>query len=342
MDTNRLETNFFLLLLALFLVLAIFVFLPYLSALILAAVFAVVMKPVYVRLKSWLGGWEGVSALIVVLLVVVIVFTPLMIFGLQIFEEATGLYLDLLGGRNGVGGTLQRLENYFQGALPGISVSFGEYLRQFVSWLLQNIAVFFTGLAQVFITLLLGLLGLYYLLKDGEKFEARLVALMPLSQKYSELIWQRLTATINSVVKGTLLIAVLQGIIAGIGFWIFGVPNPAFWGSVTVFAALVPTVGTSLVVVPAVIYLLLVAKSAAALGLLIWGALAVGLLDNFLAPQLIKRGSHIHPFLILLSVLGGLSLMGPIGFLAGPLVLSALFALFDIYSALILKREIAG
>lgn len=341
MDAGRLETYFFLLLLSLVLILAVFVFLPYLNALFLAAVLAVVIKPVYRRLTRWFGGLESVAALLTVFLVLTIVFTPFIIFGMRIFQEATDLYLALMGNDPGWGGALERLENYFRDVAPGISINFSEYLRQFVSWLLQNTAAIFTGLAQVFVTILLSLFGLYYLLKDGEKLESRLIALMPLSRKYSQMIWERLEVMINSVIKGRLLIAVLQGMLAGIGFGIFGVPNPAFWGSVTMFAALVPTVGTSLVIVPAVVYLFLAGGPAAGFGLLIWGTLVVGLIDNFLAPQLIERGTRIHPFLILLSVLGGISLLGPIGFLAGPLVLSILFAILDIYSVLILKRETA-
>lgn len=341
MDTNRLETYFFLALLVLVLVLTVFILLPHLSALMLAAVFAVVMRPTYRRFSRLFRGREGTAALATVLVVLIIIFTPLMVLGVKIFQEITNMYLALLDNGPDFGGVLARLESYLQRAVPGISVSLGEYLRQFISWLLKNISFIFTGLTQVALAIFLGLLGLYYLLKDGEKFESRLVSLLPLSPRYSQLILERLTATINSVIKGSLLIALVQGFLTGVGFWVFGVPNPAFWGSVTVFAALVPAVGTSLVIVPGVAYLFLTAKPLAAFGLLAWGMLAVGFIDNFLAPQFIKRGARIHPFLILLSVLGGLSLMGPIGFLAGPLVLSVLFALFDIYAVLILKREIA-
>jgi predicted PurR-regulated permease PerM len=338
MDTGRLETYFFLLLLSLVLILTALVFLPYLSALLLAVILAVIMRPVYERLRRLLGGRESLAAFLVVLVVVAVVFTPLILFGVQIFQEATNLYLVLVG--DSFSGAVRGLEEYLQSAFPGLSLSLGGYLRQFVSWLLQNMTAFFSGLAQIFITLLLCLLGLYYFLKDGERFKSRLIALLPLSPKYSQLIWERLTATVNSVIKGALFVALLQGVIAGTGFAIFGVPNPVFWGSLAVFAALIPMLGTSLVITPAIIYLFFNVGPAPALGLLLWGILAVGLIDNFLAPQLIKRGARIHPFLILLSVLGGLSLMGPIGFLAGPLLLSVLFALFDIYSPLILKREL--
>lgn len=339
MDTNRLETYFFLLLLFLALVLMAFMFLQYLQALILAFVFAVIMKPIYLNFNRWFGGQKSIAAIASVLLLIVIVFAPLIILSIKIFQEGTSLYLTLLDNRPGLGGALAQFENYLQNLMPGIKFNFGEYLRQIVSWLLENISFIFTGLAQAIFVLFLGLLGFYYLLKDGDKFEARLISFLPLSQKYSGMIWERLNATVNSVIKGSLLIAVIQGVLTGIGFAIFGVPSPAFWGLVTVFAALVPTLGTSLVIAPAVIYLFFSHSFAQALGLIIWGVIAVGLIDNFLAPQFIKRGTKIHPFLILLSVLGGLSLMGPIGFLAGPLVLSMFFALLDIYSILILKRE---
>ena len=120
-----------------------------------------------------------------------------------------------------------------------------------------------------------------------------------------------------------------------VGIWIFGIPNATLWGSIAAIAALIPSVGTSLVVLPGVLYLFLFGERFAALGLMIWGMTAVGLIDNILGPHLMKRGIAIHPFFILLSVLGGLGLFGPVGFLIGPLILALLFALLDIYAKVI-------
>jgi len=140
---------------------------------------------------------------------------------------------------------------------------------------------------------------------------------------------------VNSVVKGSLIVGVVQGVLTGVGFALFGVPNPALWATIAAIASLIPTIGTGLVLIPGISYLFLVGASSNAIGLIIWGVFAVGLVDNFLGPKLIERGVKIHPFLILLSVLGGIGLFGPIGFLAGPLILSWLFALLDMYPALI-------
>jgi predicted PurR-regulated permease PerM len=112
---------------------------------------------------------------------------------------------------------------------------------------------------------------------------------------------------------------------------IFDIPAPAVWGAVAAIAAFIPGIGTSLVIVPGIIYLLLTGNTAYAIGLAIWGAVAVGLIDNVLGPHLVNKGVHIHPFLILVSVLGGLSTFGPIGFILGPLVLALLFALLEVY-----------
>ncbi|MCX6702750.1 MAG: AI-2E family transporter [Candidatus Wolfebacteria bacterium] len=164
------------------------------------------------------------------------------------------------------------------------------------------------------------------------------ISFLPLSAHHSEEIYSRMESAVNSVIRGAIVIAIIQGITAGIGFMIFGVPNAVFWGALTCFAALVPTIGTALVVFPAAAYLLLHGAMWSGLGLIIWGLLVAGLIDNFLSPQLTKKGVGAHPFLVLLSVLGGITVMGPIGFLAGPLILSFLVALLGIYPELVKKE----
>ena len=137
---------------------------------------------------------------------------------------------------------------------------------------------------------------------------------------------------INSVIKGSLVIAIIQGILTGLGFTLFQVPNPALWGSIASITALIPGIGTALVLIPGILYLFFSFKIGLGFGLLAWGILAVGLIDNILGPTLVGRGTKIHPFLVLFGVLGGIQLFGPAGFIAGPLILSLLFALAEIYS----------
>jgi predicted PurR-regulated permease PerM len=123
----------------------------------------------------------------------------------------------------------------------------------------------------------------------------------------------------------------IQGILVGFGFYLFDVPSPAIWGFVAAISSIIPTIGTSMVTIPGVLFLLFTGHPLPALGLLIWAITAVGLIDNFLAPIIIKSGVNIHPFLILMSVLGGIAVFGPLGFIIGPVLLSLLFTLFDLY-----------
>ena len=155
------------------------------------------------------------------------------------------------------------------------------------------------------------LFALFYLLRDGGKFKRALISLSPLIDSYDEKIIQKVKQAIKSVVAGSLVVSLAQGISTGLGFYIFGVPNPALWGSFAVVSALIPGFGTSLVLIPGILYLFIESTQIHAIGLLIWGALAVGLVDNVLGPMLVNRGVQIHPFIILLSVMGGLVFFGP-------------------------------
>jgi predicted PurR-regulated permease PerM len=175
------------------------------------------------------------------------------------------------------------------------------------------------------------IIAFYFFLRDGTRLRRVAVELSPLGDEYDEQIIGKVKQTINSVVKGFLLVAIVQGVLVGIGLAIFGVPKAALWGSAAVFSALVPGVGTALITIPAVIYLWAMGKVLAAIGLFVWAALLVGLVDNLLAPVLYSRGGVSHPFLMFLAVFGGLSLFGPVGFILGPIFLSLLFALVEIY-----------
>ena len=117
----------------------------------------------------------------------------------------------------------------------------------------------------------------------------------------------------------------------GLGLWIFNVPNPALWGVVAAVMSLIPTFGTALVSVPAIIFLFVTGEVTSAVGLLIWATIAVGTIDNFLTPLVVGGKTNISPLLILFSVLGGISFLGPVGILLGPLTVSLLYTLISIY-----------
>ncbi len=342
MDDLKLQSNFLLILLTGAGILAALVFWPFVYVLVLAVIFSVVCWPIHQRIARVFGRYPGLAALLTTLLVVVFILTPLLLLGGQIFVEARQLYLTLTEGSS-----REAVLNIFQGAtgniqqvfpeIDNLSLNFDQYLKQGVTWLVQNLGAIFSNLAGILMNFFLFLLSFYYLLKDGEGLKKIALEVSPLSDGESETILNKLELAINSVVRGNLVIALIQGVLTSGGLAIFGVPNPVLWGMMAAITALIPGVGTSLVIIPSIVYLFLTGQNLPAIGLLIWGVLGVGLIDNFLGPKLVGRGMKLHPLLVILSVLGGAAFFGPVGFLLGPLTLSLFFALFDIYFSLLKK-----
>ena len=341
MNNHQQQTYFFLILFIIIGILGFFIFLPYLSILAVSATFAVIFRPAYTKiLSAFKDKHPGLAAFLTIIIAIGIIFVPLVVFGFAAFGEAKNLYLQLTdNGGSGITHTLKAIEYQLSILVPGVSFKFIEYIKQFFTWIAQNLGGIFSGITQTVVSIFLGLIAFYYFLKDGKKFTETLINLSPLPDTYDKEILERLEIAVNSVIKGTLVIALLQGILTGIGLAIFGVPNSALLGSITAISALLPGIGTALTLVPATLFLFFSGKLSAALGLAIWGIVIVGLIDNFLRPYIIERGIRIHPFLILISVLGGLSFFGISGFLLGPLVLSLIFTLGEIHSNLFKKID---
>lgn len=341
MSTQRVATYFLLGLFVVSLALAVKLFLPFLGELVIATTLAVVLSPVYLFLIRR-GLPEGISAGIVVLGVLLVLMVPLVVFSIALFQEARDLLMQLSEPGSGtLGGVyadvLARVGEYF----PELNISIADIASVGSAWVVNGLQTFFATAATALLGLFITLLGLYYALKDGKYIRNAVSAMSPLPDEFDAQIMSRLERTVTSVVRGTLTVALIQGVLTGTGFALFGIPHATIWGAVAVVAALVPSVGTGLVLAPGVIYLVATGETAMALGLFIWGALAVGMIDNVLGPKLVGRGSEIHSFLILLSVLGGLSVFGPAGFLLGPVLLSLIVSFSQVLKELARMGDIA-
>lgn len=340
---NKTQHYFFLVILVSVIVLTIFIFYPYLTSLLLALVFSVTFRPLHRKISKIFSAGDQTSSLstfITLLIVAILIITPLIFLGKQIYSESASLYYSLTdeGHRSHIITTLNALSktvsSKFFNAFPAYDFSnlnVTTYIQNFLEWSFANLDTIFSSVTRLAFQIFIMLFALFYLLRDGSKLKKALIALSPLIDTYDEKIISKVKQAIRSVVAGSLVVSVIQGVLTGLGFWIFGVPNPALWGSFAVVAALIPGFGTSLILIPGIIYLFIESTQIHAFGLLAWGALAVGMVDNYLAPILINKGIQIHPFIILLSVMGGLAFFGPIGFIAGPLVVALLSALFEIY-----------
>lgn len=350
MYTEKIQTYALVGLLGGVAVLSFFIFKPFLTPLALAAIFSVVLYPIFSRIVNYLRGWRGLAAIITIVLMVFVILAPLSLMALQVIGEAQNTYRSLTSGA-GLANTQEAIlyaGSALESRAPGstllaqdIAADLNTYARNGLGWVLAHVGAFFSSLLIIGLHLFIFLIALYVFLKSGPAIRTELLKLSPFADEDDEFILKKLALTINSVVRGSLAVSLIQGIIAGVGYVIFGVPNPLLWGLFTAVAALVPGVGTALVMAPAIIYLLIAGETLSAIGLLAWGIAAVGLIDNFIGPVLMGRGIHFPPLVILLSVLGGLAFFGAAGIFLGPLTVSLLLALFSLY-AHAADKEAAG
>lgn len=348
MNRRTFQLGFFIVFLTGIAVLFYFVARPYVSAIFLALITSVL----FAGLNEWIlksfGGRKNLASLVSVLLVLAIIFVPLLAVGHLLIKESTVLYSETQDTNlqnYSLAVVIEKAEAVIEARMPGLNLNLdrflnlGPYVDRGLKWLTSNLANFFSGFLRLTLSAFLYVLCLFYLFRDGRTLTKNILDWSPLFDTHDKLILSKISTTVISVLRGQLMIGIIQGLLTGVGFWIFGVPHPVIWGSVAAVASLVPAIGTTFVNGPAVIYLLLTGQLFQAIGLLIWAVIAVGLVDNILGPYLINRGVKIHPFLVLISVLGGLSLFGPVGFIAGPVVLSLLFALLELYPIIINGRN---
>ncbi|MCF7844568.1 MAG: AI-2E family transporter [Kiritimatiellales bacterium] len=336
MEKTLLEKSFFAVLLVASFALVIAIFLPFFVPIAVAATLAVMVHPVY----CWIANkikYKSIAALLTVLITIIVLLIPLGIIGLMIARETTELYTKFTSNQQQFSVFFRAAEDFIQRYMPALKINLTSYAEQSLKWIVGNFQAVFVGAASTILALFLGIITYYYLLKDGEKFIQKLTALSPLASADEVQIIAKLHRTINSVVRGSIIIALLQGITTGIGLAIFHVPSALLLGSIAGIGALIPTVGTTIVIAPVIVYLFVIQDYVAAVGMLIWGSIAVGLIDNLLHPLLVGKGMKLHPLFIFFAVIGGIAVFGLSGLILGPLAVSFLFALIDVYKEEILS-----
>lgn len=330
MKSKGAEKWFFFGLLFLTFFLVVLIFRPFLAVLIVGASFAVVLHPLF----EWLQAKKvpsTIAAFLVVVLFAGALGIPLIGIGTLVFHQSQDVYRELVDGQGAVA-FIDSITTSLERILPGeVSLDIRERASDAISLVTRNLSTVFTSTLSTLLAIVLMFISLFYFLKDGPRWVRDIVSFSPLPDRDDEKILRKLALSIDGVLKGYLLIAVIQGFLMGVGLALFGVPNPALWGLVAMIASLLPTIGTALVSIPAIIFLLSMGETWAAVGLMVWSAFFVGAIDNFLSPLVIGSKIHVPPLFILFAVLGGIAFFGPVGLLIGPLAVSLLYTLISIY-----------
>ncbi|HEU4677554.1 MAG TPA: AI-2E family transporter [Candidatus Paceibacterota bacterium] len=314
---------------------------PVISAVALAAIVATICYPMYERLLPRMPRKSPtLAALVSLLIVLIVIVIPLVLLSSLLLREAISIYtLFSQGDRLSIVEPLNQLNRAVQTFIPTFSIDAVSVVQQAAQFFVNNLVSIFAGTASTIFLFFIALIAVFYFFRDGRYFTAYLVSMSPLSDDNDTLILEKLARAVRSVALGSVFVAIIQGILTAIGLSLFGFDRAILWGVVASVGALVPSVGTSVVFIPSVIYLFMTGQTMSALGVALWGLLAVGLIDNLLGPYLMSRGNHMHPLVLLLSVLGGVALFGPIGFVLGPVVMSLFLVLLELYSTHFLDKE---
>lgn len=313
---------------------------PFAATLALAAIVVTICYPLYERVLSYTPRHnKSLASFASVIIVLIIVVIPFAFLGSVLLREAVSIYtLFSANEQFSLEQSLSDLEAFVQTYVPAFTLDIASYVQQFANFVAEHVTVIFAGTATTIFLFFIALIATFYFFRDGRTFTRFLIKISPLPDDQDEKILKRLATAVRSVAIGTVLVALIQGTVTGVGLALFGFDRAILWGSVAAIGALVPGVGTSIVFIPAVIFLLVEGQYLLATGVALWGALAVGIIDNLLGPYFMSRGNKLHPFLILISVLGGIALFGPIGFVLGPVILSLFTVLMELYAIHLAKE----
>lgn len=340
MESKRLE---FVAFSALFIgvsVLAFFVFQPFLGILVLAAILSVLLHPLNEKLASVLGGRKNLVAILLVVVALFFIIIPVLFLGSQIFGQAQSFF-SLTQSSQGqyVQSVQQNINVLTQHILPGFSLNLSEAINRGMVFVSNNLGGLLSQTTYLFFQIFFLLFALYFFLRDGEKLLESFLTLSPFGKEQNRQMINSVNKTVTSVIRGTLFVGLIRFALFIAAFYLLGIPHALLWATIGGLVGAIPGIGSPFVVIPAFFYLLLSGKIFLAIGMGLFGVLLILLIDNWLSAYFFGKGLDVPALFVLFSILGGVLLFGPLGFIFGPIVLSLFISAVDMYKILVLKRE---
>jgi len=339
MDKNFMNRAFLIILVIASLTACFFIFRPFLSEILIAAIFATIFYKPYEWLAKKLGNRRKISAFIMCLLAVLVIIIPLanlILFGAREAVVAYSQTTDFFN-RTDWNGIVQNIH------INGVPLS-GEKIQtlgldlvqKLTNWLVSGATSIITSTTSFAISLLFILLAMFFFFLDGKRMLEKIMYWTPLPNKYDKEIFKKFQNVSLSFLLSILAVAIAQGIVCGIGFLIvdlvFGLSLPAFFAGLgAAFFSFLPLFGAGLVWLPTAIYLMFMGNLFAGIFLILWGFLLVSTIDNIVRPLILRKNIGINPVLVMFAIFGGISLFGFWGIAIGPLIVSVTIAIMHIY-----------
>lgn len=329
------------------LLLAFLVFKPFLLVFTVSASVALLLAPVQRRLSRVLGGRSSLAAALLVVVATAAILLPVLssiaILAAQAANffawvkprlqpgEIERIWVEILPAR------FPWLQQWLKASGIQLGPLISSGLTQVAGGINAILQGLLAGFTSALVQLVLFLLMLFFLLRDGGRLRGAMRSISPFSEAQETQIFDHLGKTVKGVLGAMVVVPLVQGFVASLGFWALGVPSPVLWGVAVTLAAMVPIVGSPLGWVPACVYTLLTGRTAAAAVLFVFGVAVISGIDNVVKPLVLKGTAQIHPLLGFLSILGGILAFGGLGFLVGPVILSLVLSAMRIYRLDVLR-----
>ena len=318
---------------------------PYYGAIFWATVLAVIFAPMNRRFQEDMGGRSNLAALTTLLVILFIVILPAALVSILLMQEALAVYERIQSGEINFARYMQQLisvvpdwatsmlDSAGLGSLSALqerlSAGFAKGFQFVVTQALNIGQNTFDFIVSFFVMLYL----LFFLLRDGRQLAARMTAAIPLQDNLQHHLGRRFINVIRATVKGNIVVAILQGVLGGLIFWFLGIHATILWAVLMAFLSLLPAVGAGLVWLPVAIYFLVTGAVWKGIGLIAYGVLVIGLVDNVVRPILVGKDTRMPDYVILIATLGGMAIFGLNGFVIGPVIAAMFIAVWSTMAA---------
>ena len=342
---RSLEEKAFLLLIAATSVVFLWILWPFYGAILWGTVLAIVFAPLYRRLSGRMRQRPNLAAFATILIIAVLVILPLTAIAASLVQEAASLFERIQSGEldfaklfrqaaDGLpAGSKKLLNRLGMANLGAVQDKLALGLREGSQFLATQIIGIGQATVQFIASFCLMMYLLFFFLRDGGAIIERIRNTVPLRAGQQRALLSKFTTVIRATVKGDILVALLQGTLGGLIFWVLGIHAPLLWGVLMAFLSLLPVIGAGLVWLPVALYLLATGAIWQGVVLIVFGAIVIGLVDNLIRPALVSKDTKMPAYLVLVSTLGGLEMFGINGFVIGPAIAAMFVAVWTIFSA---------
>ncbi len=304
---------------------------PYFTPLISGVIFAYIFRPVYKFFKKEFNNNIAASLLTIFVSMLTIIL-PFLFLMNSLVGEANEMYIYALEYLDGNSLNINEVSLKLQETF-GLSINLEEVAKDMASIIISGAQAFLKAFPKKVLDIFITFFTMYYLLINWNFLKRRIRETLPVEKNIQNKFTKQFENITYALVYSQIVIAMIQGIIGGLGFWIFGISNPVMWGIVMAVLALLPVIGPPIVWAPAVIFLFFKGSVWPAIGLGIYSTVLTSGVDNILRPYIVEKKAKVHPVLVLVGILGGLSLFGVMGIIIGPIILAATLTAVEVFSS---------